>query len=203
MGLKYPNVGYGDRFEEWIKNQENKPYKSYGNGSAMRVSFIADYFNNAKQIVEYARKSAECTHNHPEGIKGAIVTAMCIYIAKKEKQKTNAKEIILNYAIKHYPKKKYKYSADLSLDEIRKYYLWNETCQGSVPVAIRCVYEANSYTEFIRNVLSLNCDTDTLCAIGGGIAEELFDNVNDRIMQYKDNILEYYLDDYLLSILKK
>lgn len=113
-----------------------------------------------------------------------------------------SKNDILHYTISHYPKYKYTYGADLSVNEIRQDYLWNETCQGSVPVAIRCVYEANNYTEFIRNVFSLKCDTDTLCAIGGGIAEELFDNSDDEILKSTDTILEHYLDDYLLSILR-
>lgn len=197
FGLKYRNVGYGSRFAEWIDNQEDKPYESYGNGSAMRVSFVADYFNTKDKVVIYAEKSAECTHNHPEGLKGAIVTAMCIWMAKNG----YTREDILQYTIKHYPKNVYPYSAALSLDEIRQNYRWNETCQGSVPVAIRCVYEANNYTEFIRNVFSLKCDTDTLCAIGGGIAEELFDNRNDVTLEFADVILEHYLDDYLLSVL--
>lgn len=198
FGLKYRDVGYGNRFAEWIDEQENKPYGSYGNGSAMRVSFVADHFNTMDKVIEYAKKSAECTHNHPEGIKGAIVTAVCIWMAKNGYSKND----ILHYTISHYPKYKYTYGADLSVNEIRQDYLWNETCQGSVPVAIRCVYEANNYTEFIRNVFSLKCDTDTLCAIGGGIAEELFDNSDDEILKSTDTILEHYLDDYLLSILR-
>lgn len=198
FGLKYRDVGYGSRFAEWIDEQEDEPYGSYGNGSAMRVSFIADYFNTIDKVIKYAEKSAECTHNHPEGVKGATVTAMCIWMAKNG----HTQDDILQYAIKYYPKEKYSYSAAFSLDEIRQNYCWNETCQGSVPVAIRCVCEANSYTEFIRNVLSLKCDTDTLCAIGGGIAEELFDNSDDKVLKSADTILEHYLDDYLLSVLR-
>lgn len=198
FGLKYRDVGYGSRFAEWIDEQEDEPYGSYGNGSAMRVSFIADYFNTIDKVIEYAEKSAECTHNHPEGVKGATVTAMCIWMAKNG----HTRDEILQYAIMQYPKEKYVYSTALTLDEIKKNYHWNETCQGSVPVAIRCVYEANSYAEFIRNVLSLKCDTDTLCAIGGGIAEELFDNSDDEVLKSADTILEHYLDDYLLSVLR-
>lgn len=174
----------------------DEPYGSYGNGSAMRVSFVADYYDSMQDVVENASKTAECTHNHPEGIKGAVVVAMCIWMAKHG----ISKEDILNYAIGQYPKDKYAYSPELTLDEIREIYHWNDNCQGSVPAAIRCVYEANTYTEFIRNVLSLKCDADTLCAIGGGIAEELFDNRKDEILQSADQILERYLDDYLMKV---
>lgn len=196
FGLKYRDAGYGNSFSEWIDGESNEPYGSYGNGSAMRISFVADFYNDMKDVVENAKKSAVCTHNHPEGIKGAIVTAMCIWMAKN----SISKEEILNYAISQYPKDKYTYSPAYTLDEIREWYCWNDTCQGSVPAAIRCLYEANIYTEFIRNVLSLKCDADTLCAIGGGIAEELFDNSNDEILNSADQILKQYLDDYLLKV---
>lgn len=199
FGLKYRNAGYGTRFAEWIDEQEAEPYGSYGNGSAMRVSFVADYFTQKEKVIEYATKSAECSHNHPEGIKGAVVTAICIWMAKQGYQK----EEILKFAIEQYPKEKYAFSPELSLDEIRKTYKWNETCQGSVPVAIRCVYEANNYTEFIRNVFSLNCDTDTLCTIGGGIAEELLDNTYDEILPFYNEIFTKYLDEFLLKTLNE
>lgn len=200
FGNKYPNASYGSRFAEWISEHETEPYGSFGNGSAMRVSYIADYYESREEAIKYARESAECTHNHPEGIKGAVVTAECAWLAKKCRI---SKDDLLQFAIEQYPKGIYQYSPAFSLEEIRKGYRWNETCQGSVPVAIRCVYEANSYTEFIRNVLSLPCDTDTICAIGGCIAEELFDNSQDKIMRLKDSILKKYLDGYLLGVLNE
>lgn len=199
FGLKYPNKGYGGMFLDWLESEDRKPYNSYGNGSAMRVSYIADYYTNYTDVQSKAKLSAQCTHNHPEGIKGAVVTATCIWMAKHG----NDKEDILLYGIEQYPKDKYAYSPEMSLYEMRKYYTWNATCQGSVPAVIRCIYEANNYTEFIRNVFSLNCDTDTLCAIGGGIAEELFDNTYDELLPFADKILGLYLDEYLLKALKK
>lgn len=198
FGLKYRGVGYGARFCEWL-DESPKPYGSYGNGSAMRVSYIADRFDNIEDVIKFATKSAECTHNHLEGIKGAVTTAVCILMAKQG----CSKEEILKYAIAQYPKKHYAFSPAFNLVEIRDRYIWNETCQGSVPVAIRCIYEANNYTEFIRNVFSLNCDTDTLCAIGGGIAEELFDNTYDEILPFSDKVFEKYLDEFLLQTLYK
>lgn len=195
FGLKYRDAGYGGSFCDWLDGNSIEPYGSYGNGSAMRVSYIADYYDSMQDIIENAIKSSECTHNHPEGVKGAVVTAMCIWMAKHG----NSKEDILKYAISQYPKEKYAYSPEYTIDEIKEGYHWNATCQGSVPVAIRCVYEANSYTEFIRNVLRLNCDTDTICAIGGGIAEELFDNSEDDIYNSAEKIFEQCLDLYLLK----
>lgn len=196
---KYRDSGFGGMFCSWVDSDEKRPYGSYGNGSAMRVSYIADYFDEKIKVAEMARESALCTHNHDEGVKGAVVTAVCIYMAKHGFDK----DAILSYGMSVYPKEKYAYSPEIPLSEMREYYLWNETCHGSVPAVIRCIYESNSYTEFIRNVFSLSCDTDTLCAIGGGIAEELFDNKNDELLSRADEILEEYLDDYLLAVLKE
>lgn len=196
FGKKYHHKGFGGMFLEWLDSEDKQPYGSYGNGSAMRVSYIADYYDNIVDVLINARRSAACTHNHPEGILGAEVTAACIWLAKNGR----TKEQILEYVISQYPKEVYAYSPEIPLSEMREYYKWNDYCQGCVPAVIRCIYEANSYTEFIRNVLSLKCDTDTLCAIGGGIAEELFDNSADPIMTQADEILKKYLDDYLLKI---
>ena len=198
FGKKYRQKGFGGMFLDWLDTDDKQPYNSYGNGSAMRVSYIADHYDDLSVVQEMAKKSAECTHNHPEGIKGAVVTATCIWFAK---HKIANKDGILRYALTKYPESEYAYSPAIPLDEMRKYYRWDVTCQGSVPAAIRCIYEANSYSEFIKNVLSLPCDTDTLCAIGGGIAEELFDNSDDEILTRADDILNTYLDDYLLGVL--
>lgn len=199
FGKKYRHKGFGGMFLEWLDSEDKQPYGSYGNGSAMRISYLSDCYGKGYDLlVKKTRESAKCTHNHPEGIKGAVVTACCIAMARQGK----SKEDILQYGIEQYPESQYAYSPKIPLAEMREYYKWNDYCQGCVPAVIRCIYEANSYTEFIRNVLSLKCDTDTLCAIGGGIAEELFDNSNDPIMTQADEILNKYLDDYLLDILK-
>lgn len=202
FGLKYRNAGYGSSFSEWLDDDTSTPYNSYGNGSAMRISYIVDYYNkysDLDKIVKATIRSAICTHNHIEGVLGAKTVAVCLWMAKQGFHKYQ----ILNFCNCVYSKYEYAYSSEHSLDELRKIYRWNETCQGSVPVAIRCVYEANNYTEFIRNVLSLDCDADTICAIGGGIAEELFDNSDDKILKQSDEILNKYLDDYLLKIFYK
>ena len=167
LGRKYPNVGYGEKFESWLFWNDKEPYNSFGNGSAMRCSYIGEYFNTEKEVIEWATKSAECTHNHPEGIKGAIVTSMCIYMARTGASKTE----IFNYAKTQYPMDFYKWSVEYELNKYRDTYRWDVTCQGSVPVAIRCFIESENYESFLRNVFSFYCDMDTLCAIGGAIAE--------------------------------
>lgn len=195
FGNKYRNVGYGGMFSQWIDEDIPQPYGSFGNGSAMRVSYIADHYKKKEDVLNYAKLSAECTHNHKEGIKGAQVTAVCIWMAKNGFSKTD----ILNYALENYPCREYLYNPTRSIDEIKEEYKWNETCQGSVPVAIRCVFEANNYIEFIRNVFKLKCDTDTICAIGGGIAEELFHGTGLD----DDRILKEYLSEELYQLLNK
>lgn len=194
LGRKYPDAGYGNNFYTWLRHNDMKAYNSFGNGSAMRVSYVGEYFDNEKDVIEYATKSAECTHNHPEGIKGAVVTAMCVFMAR-----TGAtKEEIYEYVKKYYPKEDYRYSVEYALDEYRDKYQWNEICQGSVPVAIRCFLESDDYDSFIRKVYSLKCDMDTLCAIGGGIAEEFYHGTGLN----NGYLLGHYLNKHLYRIVK-
>lgn len=194
-GKKYPNAGYGGMFDTWLRRSNGKPYNSFGNGSAMRVSYVVDSAKTQEQLIHLATISANCTHNHPEGIKGAVVTAMCGYMAKNRCTKVE----IYNYAKSQYPKGSYRYSVEFPIEEYRDKYIWDVTCQGSVPVAIRCFLESEDYESFLRNVYSLPCDMDTLCAIGGGIAEEFyrgtgFDN---------EYILKRYLNDELYGVVYK
>lgn len=192
FGDKYPHAGYGGKFRMWLRYDNAEAYGSYGNGSAMRCSYIGEHFNSEKEVEEWAAKSAECTHNHPEGMKGAVVTAKCIYMARTGASKKD----ILNYAVYQYPSDSYKYGADRKLEDYRDVYQWSESCQGSVPAAIRCFIESEDYVSFLRNVFSLPCDTDTLCAIGGGIAEEYYKGTGLDA----DALLKKYLDDTLYGI---
>lgn len=194
LGRKYPNVGYGERFHSWLRWDINRPYNSFGNGSAMRCSYIGEHFNTEKEVITYATKSAKCTHNHREGIKGAVVISMCIYMARTGASKTE----IFNYTKRQYPLDSYRYSVEYDLNDYRKIYRWNETCQGSVPVAIRCFLDSEDYESFLRNVYSLPCDMDTLCAIGGGIAEEFYRGTGFD----EEWILKNYLDDDLYKIVR-
>ena len=134
IGQPYPYSGYGGRFYEWMYGENPKPYNSFGNGSAMRVSFVGEHFDALEDVISMAEKSAEVTHNHPEGIKGAVVTAVCIWMARHGK----TKEDIFQYVLEQYPAEKYEYSIAVPLDELEKIYQWNETCMGSVPAAMRC-----------------------------------------------------------------
>lgn len=194
LGRKYPNAGYGERFDTWLFSDNEKAYNSFGNGSAMRCSYIGEYFNCQSKVIEWATKSAECTHNHPEGIKGAVVTAMCVYMARTGATKPD----IFRYVKQLYPKEDYRYSIEHRLDEYRSVYRWDVSCQGSVPVAIRCFLESENYESFLRNVFSLKCDMDTLCAIGGGIAEEFYKGTGFD----NEKLLRRYLDDRLYEIVR-
>lgn len=193
FGNNYINYGYGDKFYNWLVFKNKNPYRSYGNGSAMRVSPVVDFANNRDDVIKYATMSADCTHNHQEGIKGAIVTAMCGWMAKKGASKKEIEE----YASSEYPAGSYyKYPVSMSMKELREVYKWDETCQGSVPAAIRCFLDSEDYESFLRNVLSFRCDSDTLCAIGGGIAEEFYGGTGFD----DDALLKQYLPNELYKI---
>ena len=194
IGQNYPYCGWGKMFYYWIFCKDPKPYNSFGNGSAMRVSYIGEYYENPLEVRKKARESALVSHNHPEGVKGAVVTAMCIWMAKHGK----TKDEILDYVIKEYPPEKYEFNATQDLDYLRKNYTWDSTCQTSVSVAVRCFYESDSYISFIQNVFSIFCDTDTIGAIGGGIAEEYYKTTGLE----NDKLLKKYLSKELYAIYK-
>ena len=196
VGRRYPNCGYGESFYNWVNGDDHTPYGSYGNGSAMRVAFIGEYFDDYDEMQRMAEASAVVSHNHPEGIKGAVVTATCIWMTRHGK----SKQEIYDYVLSEYPPESYEYSVAYSLEELRPRYKWNETCQGSVPVAMRCFFESTDYESFMRNVISLNCDTDTFGAIAGGVAEEFYHGFGELDAE---KILEKCLDDYLNMILNK
>lgn len=194
FGNDYPNCSYGGSFHTWLVLDDKQPYNSFGNGSAMRVSPVIDLSNTHAQVMSKADFSAKCTHNHPEGIKGAIVTAVCGWMAKTGASKKEIEE----YANSQYQSDRYMFSVSTPLKELREKYRWDVTCQGSVPVAIRCFLDSEDYETFIRNVLSLVCDTDTLCAIGGGIAEEFYKGTGFD----EEYLLRNYLDDDLYKIVR-
>lgn len=195
IGRKYPYCGFGGNFYRWIMTDDHRPYNSWGNGSAMRVTYVADFFVDLKDVQDWAKKTAEISHNHPEGIKGAVVTATCVWMAKNGK----SKQEIYDYVLEQYPAEGYEYSIAYSLDEIRPRYKWNESCQGSVPAAMRCFYESTDYESFIRNIYSLACDSDTFGAIAGGVAEEFYHGFGDIDAE---GMLKQFLDDELYQILR-
>ena len=195
IGRRYPDSGYGGRFYNWINGNSHEPYNSWGNGSAMRASFVGEFYEDYDEMQRMAETTAAVSHDHPEGIKGAVVTATCIWMARHGK----SKQEIYDYVLEQYPKADYEYSIAYSLDEIRPRYKWNESCQGSVPAAMRCFYDSCDYESFIRNVFSLKCDSDTFGAIAGGVAEEFYHGFGSVDA---DKILKKYLTKELLEILE-
>lgn len=173
FGKQYADVGYGTSFRKWIKSWNHKPYNSWGNGSAMRVSSIGFLFETEEEVLFEAKKSAEITHNHPEGIKGAEATALAIFMARKGKSKNQIREII---------SKQFDYDLNRTVDEIRPNYKFQVSCQESVPESIICFLDADSYEDTIRNAISLGGDADTMACIAGGIAEAYYGKVPSEIL---------------------
>ncbi len=178
IGREYPDCGYGARFEKWLMSEEIKPYNSYGNGSAMRVSpaaWLADSLSEAKELAVY---SAEVTHNHAEGIKGAVAVSEAIYMARQNCTKEQIRKHLSHY-----------YDLEFTLDQIRPTYQFDETCQGSVPQAINAFLEGADFEDVIRNAISIGGDSDTIAAIAGSIAEGFY-GVPARLKARALNILD-------------
>ena len=186
FGNKYPNGGYGRMFKNWLHTDDPKPYGSWGNGSAMRVSPVAWVGNSLEEVQELAKTSAIVTHNHPEGVKGALATADAIYLARIGASKEEIKEHI---------EVRYNYNLDRTVDEIRPDYRFDVSCQGSVPESIICFLEGKDYEDTVRNAVSLGGDGDTQGAIAGSIAAAYY-GVPDEITVEAIN----RLDDYLLNV---
>ena len=182
-GKLYPDAGYGGRFGNWLFSEDAAPYGSYGNGSARRVSPVAGAYDGIGQVEEKAALSAEVTHSHPEGIKGAQATAACIYLARTGSSKDTIREYVV---------RRYGYDLGRSLDQIRPEYRFNETCQETVPQAITAFLESTSFEDAIRNAISLGGDSDTLAAITGSIAEAAYgipEELKERAFEFLDDRL--------------
>ncbi len=171
---KYPHPmgGYGGSFAQWVRSDNPQPYRSFGNGSAMRVSPIGLYYDTEEDVLRNAQASAEITHNHPEGIKGAKVTAMCVWMMRVGHKKADMEA----YVMKEY-------------GSIPKFVPFsnpfNETCMNAVPVSVSCVLNSNGFEEAIRNAMIVGGDSDTIGAIAGGIAEAMYgvpENLKDVAM---------------------
>lgn len=165
-GKKYPNAGYGCRFYEWLfSHRQPKPYGSYGNGSAMRVSAAGWLYDSLERTREVARATAEVTHNHPEGIKGAECTAAVMYLARTGANKAE---------ITDYVTREFGYDLAETLEQMRQRHKHDETCQDSLPKALRAFFDGESYEDVVRNAVSLGGDTDTIAAIAGAMAEAFY-----------------------------
>lgn len=164
-GRRYPHAGYGGYFRRWLTACHPEPYNSFGNGSAMRVSAAGWLYDSLEKTRTVAKATANVTHNHPEGIKGAEATASAIFMARNGSSKEEIKKYIEN---------EFHYDLNRTLDEIRPSYHMDETCQKTVPEAIIAFLEAKDFEDAIRNAVSLGGDTDTLGAITGSIAEAYY-----------------------------
>ena len=188
LGKIYPDGKYGMRFLRWIYSNNPKPYNSFGNGSAMRVSPVAYIGDTLEEVKELARAVTEVTHNHPEGIKGAESVAVAIYLIRNGMSKKELKDYInSNY-----------YQIDFTLDEIRDTNRFDETCQITVPQAFECFFESESFEDCIRNAISIGGDSDTIGAIAGSLAEAFY-----GISEELEIEVLAYLDEFQLMILRE
>ncbi len=207
-GRLYPHAGYGNRFGSWVHSEERKPYNSWGNGSAMRVSpcaWVMDCGFRARTGMwpqvgrDRARLSAEVTHNHPEGIKGALAVTDAIFMCRfytggygddmgnPINRRLNLEQY--KWRIKEHIEREYGYDLGRTLDEIRPAYRFNESCQDTVPQAIIAFLESRDFEDAIRNAISLGGDSDTLAAITGSIAEAAYavpDWIKEKAWSYLD-----------------
>ena len=164
-GRLYPHAGYGGQFCRWLRDRHPQPYNSWGNGSAMRVSSVGWMFGDLETVRRMARLSAEVTHNHPEGIKGAEAVASAIFLARTGSTKAE---------IKAYIEENFHYDLSRTCDEIRPQYYHVESCQETVPEAITAFLEGQSFEDVIRTAVSLGGDCDTLTCIAGSMAEAFY-----------------------------
>jgi len=165
FGRRYPNAGYGGFFAGWLQAKDPRPYGSYGNGSAMRVSPVGFAFDSVEEVLREAKRSAEFTHDHPEGIKGAQAAALAVFLARTEWDMD---------LIRSEVSARFDYDLNRKVEDIRPGYSHDESCQRTVPEAIIAFLDSTSYEDAIRNAISLGGDSDTLACIAGGIAEAYY-----------------------------
>ena len=193
FGNRYPNAGYGPRFYDWLNQESPEPYGSWANGSAMRVSPCAWVAGSLDEAQELARTSAIVTHNHPDGVIGALATSDAIYLARIGASKDEIREHV---------ELRYDYDLSLSLDEIRPTYEFDISCKGSVPESIICFLEADDFEDTVRNAVSLGGDADTQAAIAGSIASAYWD-VPEDIYDETVDCLDHFLLETLMDFEEK
>lgn len=172
-GRLYSERGYGGRFLNWLDRGDLKPYNSYGNGAAMRVSGVGFGFRTLNEVLAMSKRSSIVTHNHPEGIRGAQAVAGAIFLARSGHSKGE---------IKDYIEQQFYYDLGFTLDEIRADYRFDVSCQGSVPQAIVAFLESVDYEDALRGAISIGGDSDTIAAIAGGIAGAYYRNIPGHIL---------------------
>jgi ADP-ribosylglycohydrolase len=186
----YPRAGFGGTFIHWAGSRLRKPYNSWGNGSAMRVSPVSYAYGTLDEVLEQAKQSAEVTHNHPEGVRGAQAVAAAAFLARKGTTKEQIKE---------YLQKAFGYDLSGRLDDIRLDYSFDVSCQGSVPQSIIAFLESVDFEDAVRNAISLGGDADTMACIAGGIAEAYYGEVPRAIREQAWALL----DDRLRRIIEE
>ena len=184
-GKRYPNAGYGSSFFGWVLTDDPEPYGSFGNGSAMRVSAAGWIYDTVERTREVAKATAEVTHNHPEGIKGAECTAAVMFLARTGKSKEEIKEYVI---------KEFGYDVSKTVDELRPLHEHVEWCQDSLPKALASFFEGDSYEDVVRNAVSLGGDTDTLAAIAGAMADAMYGVPEEIMVQGKKWLEKDMLD---------
>lgn len=163
LGNQFPGLGYGPRFERWLKAEDPQPYHSLGNGSAMRVSPVAWAAESLSQCLALAKASAEVTHDHPDGIAGACCVAGAVYLARTGADKVAIRDHVTRY-----------YPLNFTLDEIREAYQFDVSCAGSVPQAMEAFLEAADFEDAIRGAVSIGGDSDTIACMAGAVAAAFY-----------------------------
>ncbi|WKY48139.1 ADP-ribosylglycohydrolase family protein [Eubacteriaceae bacterium ES3] len=189
IGRKYPGCGYGGRFGQWIFSIDPKPYNSFGNGAAMRISPAAWAAGSEQEARLFSEIITRVTHNHPEGLKGAEAVALAVFMAKNNASKDEIRE-----------RMDYFYQLDFTIDEIRGSYAFNETCQETVPQAIVAFLESDSFEDAIRTAISVGGDSDTLAAITGSIAEAYYgvpEEISRQALSYLDEEMLLIYQEFL------
>ena len=185
FGRRYPNAGYGSAFIDWIFQDNPQPYNSWGNGSAMRVCPVGYAFNSVEEVLLEAQRTAEVSHNDPEGIKGAQATALAVFLARKGESKE---------AIRLEISRRFGYDLHRTIEAIRPTYRFEVSCQKSVPEAIIAFLDSQDYEDAIRLAISLGGDSDTLACIAGGIAQAFYRTIStDIINQVRERLPEEFI----------
>ena len=191
FGHRYPRAGYGGSFRAWLAAREPEPYGSWGNGSAMRVGPVGWAFDSEAEVLEHASLSAAVTHDHPEGIKGAQATALAVFLARLDCSREELRDRI---------RSAFGYDLDMTVDGIRPDYEFDVSCQGTVPQALVCVLDSDSWEDAVRNAVSLGGDSDTLACIAGAVAEAFYGGVPqavvDRAMRFLPHDLGSVVEDF-------
>ena len=190
IGRQYPNCGYGARFIHWMFTDDPQPYNSFGNGSAMRISPVGFAARDAEEAKLLSAAVTAVSHNHPEGMKGAEATAVAIVLARQGRTKEEIREVMEEY-----------YDLGTTVEEYRDRWQGHgkEICQVSLPQALACFFEGDSYEDVIRNCISIGGDSDTIAAIAGGIAEAYYgvpEEFSSQVRAYMDKGLLRIVDDF-------